>query len=222
MYIIEPLDQAPAANATWTDAPWAELPALTVDQFRPESSSHRPLVQARLGHVDDVIHLLWRVEDRYVRCVHTQRDDPVCRDSCVEFFFEPKPGQGYLNLEVNCGGAFLIYFIKDHTRGEDGTFKDRQRLPDKVASRIKIVTSLPEVVEPERDEAVTWTSRIALPASVAEHFLGPLGDLAGQQWRANFYKCADDCSHPHWASWSPVEGKLNFHQPEYFAPLLFG
>ena len=24
-------------------------------------------------------------------------------------------------------------------------------------------------------------------------------------WRVNFYKCADDTSHPHWLTWSPVE-----------------
>jgi hypothetical protein len=221
MYIINALPDAPPATATWTDAPWADLPTLTVDQFRSESSSHRPVVQARLGHVDRTIHLLWRVEDRYVRCVHTERDEPVCRDSCVEFFFEPRPGQGYLNLEVNCGGAFLIYFIKDHRRDETGAMADRETLPEEVASQIRIATSLPKTVEPERDEPVTWTCRIELPVAVAEHFLGPLGELAGQQWRANFYKCADDCSHPHWASWATVEGKLNFHQPEYFAPLLF-
>ena len=27
-------------------------------------------------------------------------------------------------------------------------------------------------------------------------------------WRANFYKCGDDTSHPHWAAWSPLK-KVN-------------
>ena len=37
----------------------------------------------------------------------------------------------------------------------------------------------------------------------------------------NFFKCADDSSHPHWASWAPIGEALNFHQPQYFAPLRF-
>jgi len=33
-----------------------------------------------------------------------------------------------------------------------------------------------------------------------EHYVGPLGPLTGQVWRGNFFKCAEDNSHPHWAA----------------------
>jgi hypothetical protein len=42
----------------------------------------------------------------------------------------------------------------------------------------------------------------------------------GNLWRANFYKCGDDTSHPHWAAWSPVD-ELNFHLPRCFGRLGF-
>lgn len=34
----------------------------------------------------------------------------------------------------------------------------------------------------------------------------------GTRWRANFYKCADKTSHPHWLTWAPVDyPKPKFH-----------
>ncbi|MBF0230732.1 MAG: hypothetical protein HQK63_14285 [Desulfamplus sp.] len=42
------------------------------------------------------------------------------------------------------------------------------------------------------------------------------------EWRANFYKCADKTSHPHWLTWSPVDfPKPNFHIHESFGILKF-
>ncbi|MEW6117215.1 MAG: carbohydrate-binding family 9-like protein, partial [Nitrospirota bacterium] len=41
-----------------------------------------------------------------------------------------------------------------------------------------------------------------------------------REWRANFYKCGDATSHPHWASWAPVEA-LNFHLPHCFGTICF-
>ena len=56
--------------------------------------------------------------DQYVRCTHRTYGDPVYRDSCVEFFIQPKPGRGYFNFEFNCGGAFLCnYRLLSFPRG---------------------------------------------------------------------------------------------------------
>jgi hypothetical protein len=44
----------------------------------------------------------------------------------------------------------------------------------------------------------------------------------GVTWRANFYKCADKTSHPHWLTWAPVNyPKPKFHLPEYFGRIEF-
>ena len=55
-------------------------------------------------------------------------------------------------------------------------------------------------------------------SSLLEAYVGPIGDLSGQTWRANLYKCADHTSHPNWASWSPIQ-RLSFHLPEFFGEL---
>jgi hypothetical protein len=81
-------------------------------------------------------------------------------------------------------------------------------------------SSLPAVVDPEIDAPVDWELAFFVPTEVLEDYVGPIGPLAGQEWRANFYKCGDETSHPHWAAWSPVD-ELNFHLPRCFGTLRF-
>jgi len=192
---------------------------VAVDQFLPQSSSHRPRTFARLAHDGENLHGRFVVEDRFVRSVRTGYGSEVWKDSCVEFFVEPRPGRGYFNFEFNCGGAFLVNHIVDPTRTPEG-FKQFTRLPEAVARAISVRTSLPPVIEPERIEPITWTLEFSLPIQLFEPFVGPLGDLAGQTWRGNFFKCAEDNSHPHWAAWSPVD-EFNFHRPCCFGGLRF-
>jgi hypothetical protein len=45
---------------------------------------------------------------------------------------------------------------------------------------------------------------------------------SGVRWKANFYKCADKTSHPHWLTWSPVDYPTpKFHLPQFFGTLEF-
>jgi hypothetical protein len=48
----------------------------------------------------------------------------------------------------------------------------------------------------------------------------PLTIENGNLWRANFYKCGHDTSHPHRGAWSPVD-ELNYHLPRCFGRLGF-
>ena len=77
------------------------------------------------------------------------------------------------------------------------------------------------MVEPEIQEDTDWPLEFFIPFSLLAKYAGPLGEIAGQEWRANFYKCGDRTSHPHWARWAPINGQLNFHQPQFFGQLLF-
>ena len=51
------------------------------------------------------------------------------------------------------------------------------------------------------------------PGIILVQYCGGAPPVPGDRWRANFYKCGDETSHPHWASWSPV-GRLDFHRPQ--------
>ena len=154
-----------------------------------------------------------------MRCLRTQYHDPVWKDSCVEFFAQPKPDRGYFNFEFNCGGAFLCCYITNPERTPDG-FKEFIKVPAGIGQTIRARSSLPQRIEPEITEPMVWTLGFFIPFALFEHYLGPLGALTGQVWRGNFFKCAKENSHPHWASWSPVD-EFNFHRPNCFGWLRF-
>ena len=202
------------------DAPcWSGLDTLNIANFRPESSDHRPVVSARLGYDGAFLRGIFRTEDRYVRSVATGFQQNVCRDSCVEFFVQPRGEGAYHNFEFNAGGAMLWHCVRDHSRGPTG-FADMSVTSDEECQAVEIISSLPSTVEPEIREPLTWTLAFAIPVSLLEKYVGALGPLSGQTWRANFYKCGDKTSHPHWGSWMPVS-ELNFHLPACFGVIQF-
>jgi hypothetical protein len=217
-YLVRRVEAAPGTTA-WDDRSWAKASVLAIDSFRPESSGHRPRCEARLVHTRDALAGIFRVLDRYVRCRHTRFQDPVYEDSCVEIFLQPKPEQGYLNFEMNCGGALLSTHITDHRRVPGG-FEAFARLTPEEGRMVRIATSLTSPIEPEREEPLVWTLSFVIPVPLLEGRVGAIGALSGQQWRANLFKCGDRTSHPHWASWSPVD-ELNFHLPHCFGLLRF-
>jgi hypothetical protein len=221
-YTIERTSAAPAFNLDWSDPSWSGAQTLSVSHFLSRSSDHRPVTRAKLLHDDQTIYVFFHVQDRYVRAVAEKYQDPVCRDSCVEFFVEPRAGKGYFNFEFNCGGTLLLFYIEDPTRSPDPAqpFKKMTPISWDLASRIRVAHSMPKSIDPEIDTPTTWSIQYAIPRAVFEHHVGPLGSLADQTWRGNFYKCADKTSHPHWATWSPID-EVNFHLPRCFAPIAF-
>jgi hypothetical protein len=86
---------------------------------------------------------------------------------------------------------------------------------------VAVRSSLPPVVEPELEGPLAWQLAFFIPTTLLERHVGAIGPLPGERWRANLYKCGDRTSHPHWASWSPVDA-LNFHLPHCFGELRFG
>lgn len=132
---------------------------------------------------------------------------------------EPKVGGGYFNFEFNCGGAFLCSHITNPERVPGG-FKEFTQVPREIAHAVQVRSSLPRLVEKEISDPITWILQFYIPLNLLEHFVGPLGNLPNQIWRGNFFKCAEEVSHPHWASWSPVD-EFNFHLPRCFGMLRF-
>lgn len=219
-YTVRKTAAAPSLDGQWDAPVWQGAETLAVAVARPESSDHRPQVRARLLHDGATIFGIYRVEDRYVRSVRTRFQDPVCNDSCVEFFFQPHAGPGYFNFEFNAGGTFLCAYIRDCTRIGKSGFADFTMLGPEAERMVQVHHSLPATVEPEIAAPTAWTLQFALPVALLEAYAGPLGRLDGRQWTANFYKCGDETSHPHWLSWAPVE-TLNFHLPKCFQPIQF-
>ena len=219
-YLVRRATRTPALDGQWDAPPWNEADTLAVTHFHPDSSDHRPVTRARLLYDKDGLYVMFRVEDRYVRCIHCGYQADVYKDACAEFFARPRPDKGYFNFEMNCGGSLLLKYIEDSRRGPGGFAKSLD-VPAEIAQRITIYHELPERIDPEMPDAITWTIAYVIPFNLFEEYVGPLEDVSGMTWRANFYKCAEDNSHPHWAAWSSVGEEKNFHQPDRFGEIRF-
>jgi len=216
VYHIARARVTPELKGDWDGPAWGATEALEVAGFHEKSSDHRPRTQAKLLYDDSNLYVVFRVEDKYVRSVRTGYQAEVCKDSCVEFFVGPHADLGYFNFETNCGGSLLLHY---NGKGNDAGWQSL--VAQSWLEKVRLYHSMPSVVPNELPGPQTWLVEYAIPFDLFDAHVRPVRPVAGKEWRANFYKCASDCSHPHWASWSPIGEALTFHDPRYFGRLVF-
>ena len=218
IYEVKRLTVPMPIDADWEKPQWQNVEPIKITNVLGAKPRFQPNVQAKLLYNTDYIYVIFRVEDRYLRAITTENHGPVWEDSCVEFFFTPEmeAEKGYFNLETNCLGTILF---RHQDKPETNTKKLK---PDEMAE-LEIAHSLTgEVIDPEITNPVTWTLEYHVPVNIIDRYHSVVKPSPGVKWRANFFKCAENNSNPHWITWSLIEnGKLNFHQPEYFGIIEF-
>ena len=216
-YQVQRVAQPIAIDADWDKPAWQAIQPLELTYYMGEKPEHLPPTQAKLAYDDQAIYVIFRVQDKYVRAVAAKHQDPVCRDSCAEFFFTPGTDvkKGYFNLEMNCGGTMLLNFQTIPRRGTPIAPAD--------IDRIQVAHTMPKIVDPERVGPTAWTIEYRLPLDLLPTYMPEAVKPApGVTWRANFFKCGDQTSHPHWLTWSFVDRpRPDFHVPECFGTLEF-
>ena len=217
-YQVKRLNAPLTIDGNWDKPAWKNVPAVELTHYMGDRPDHLPRTLAKVMYDDQALYVIFRVEDRYIRAVARQHDDMVCRDSCVEFFFAPGMDltRGYFNLEMNCGGTMLFHF-------QIIPRKDSIALDADDLTKIQVAHTMPKRVETEITQPTTWTVEYRLPLDILPNYRKDISKPGpGVTWRANFFKCADDTSHPHWLTWSKVERpRPDFHVPEYFGTLQF-
>lgn len=204
-------------DGRWKADFWEGADTLALENYMGERPDHFPKTEAKLLYDKDHIYIIFRVEDRYIRAVSQKFCDAVYCDSCAEFFFTPGMDieDGYFNIEMNCGGVMLMNHQK---RREDNC----RCISDDDAGKIQVFHSLPKIIDPEITEPTTWTVEYCLPIEILGNYAAVEKPDSGVLWRANFYKCGDETSHPHWLTWAPIDlPKPDFHQPTFFGILEF-
>jgi hypothetical protein len=217
-YTVTRLNGPIQLDARWEKNPWNRIAILRLNNYMGDEPEHFPDVAVRLAYDDISLYVIFRVADRYVCSRKAHYQDRVCEDSCVEFFFTPGKNRsnGYFNLEVNCGGT--AYFHHQKGRG----IAD---VPVSSAdfNRVQIAHTAPKVIDEEITESTIWMVEYCLPYEILSNYASFTKPTPGVIWYANFYKCADESSHPHWLTWSKVDLPMpDFHQPKFFGRLEFG
>ncbi len=196
-------------------APWPDVPALSVGHYLWLDNAYRPSVEARLCRSPSFLNVRFRVGEERVRVRFTKFQDPVYKDSCVEFFVDmfPEKRLGYVNFETNAAGTLLAAFGPDRSR--------RTPLWPEDLAGFEASASVPGPVDGEHG-APAWTLEYRVPVSLFARLYG--GDIRpGHRAAGNFYKCGDETEVAHYGAWSPVETPSpDFHRPEFFGELVFG
>lgn len=169
-----------------------------------------PEVSFVMGYTSTGIYLKYYVSEHYFKATYLHYQDPVFKDSCVEFFVQLGDDANYYNLEFNALGTGRIsYGINRH---------ERQQVPAVAVKNLKrwVIKKAPE----PRNNAHQWQITLVIPMEVfCFHDLKKMGNTT---MRANFYKCGDDLPEVHYIAWNQVKSVIpDFHQPLYFGNLLF-
>lgn len=178
-----------------------------------EAFSYSPQVSFRIAHANNQIWLKYYVTEKNILAQVDEVNGGVAGDSCVEFFFDPHADGNYYNFEFSCIGMPHLSYGSDR---RERKFIDAE----KIKKDISISSSLGNEPFVERTGNHSWEMTIIIPASIltADDEI----QLKGLRTKANFYKCGDNTSEPHYLSWNPIKSeKPDFHRPEYFGTLIF-
>ena len=187
-------------------------PGELIDTLNLEDYNYKPEVRFNIAYNDKEIFVKYYIREGFVKAEKTETNQMVCEDSCVEFFISPADDGIYYNLEFNAIGTCLL--------GTGSCRKDRMLAPPAVVKSIRRKGSAGNSPFGERMGEFTWTITVAIPKEV--FFLHRVGDLKNKKFKANFYKCGDKLTHPHYLTWNPVgTNNPDYHQPEFFGVLKF-
>ena len=134
------------------------------------------------------------------KAVYTKYNDPVYKDSCMEFFasFNPESNK-YMNFEMNSNGAFLAAVRTERAN----------------KTPIDTLAPLPEVKAVHTEDG--WSVEVFFSNELIGALFGKDSFKSGESFKGNFYKCGDETEIPHFGMWSPIENeKPDFHRPEFF------
>ena len=217
IYSVSRVDEPITIDADWNKPVWQAIQPISLKRYMGDKPEHFPQVQAKLAYDDTHIYVIWKVNDQFVRAVANEHQGPVYQDSCVEFFFIPDNlgGLEYFNLEMNCGGTMLFHH-------QEFGKPEKVNISSEDIAAMQVAHSLPRIITEEIKEKTTWYLEYAIPFEILKNYYQLEYPKSGAKWRANFYKCADKTSHPHWLTWSEVQyPEPRFHLPEFFGTLVF-
>ena len=189
-----------------------ELPRQNIECCPWPAYSYRPEVTFSIGYDLTSIYLKFYVTEETILVRYNKTNDPVYKDSCVEFFISFENDINYYNLEFNSLGTCLAGYGPDQ--------ENRMLLCPELLQLIRkdVVLSSPSSYNSVKN--YRWQLTLGIPIQVFSSH--SISSLKGCLARANFYKCGDELPKPHYLSWKNIKAPgPNFHQPNFFGILRF-
>lgn len=184
---------------------WDAIAALQIDVPYQEPADIQ--AWAKLCWDETGIHVNLQTKEKNIRCQELQPLDPICEDSCLEFFIRPTEAMQYFNFEYNL--ACNIYL------GFGSCIDDSIRL---VPNDQKALFH-PRSYRTEDGWGITYH----IPFTFIQLFFPGFQAQEGLQFYGNCYKCGDKTVQPHYLSWNPIQpGVLSFHCPAFFGRMILG
>ena len=180
-------------------APWPEF-------------AYVPKVEFSIAHSGDCIFIKYYVQESVIKATYYKPNDPVYKDSCVEFFISFDDEDEYYNLEFNAIGTCKLNFGINRNQ--------RQIIPDDLVQKIKYYTTIKNQAISETNTEIHWELTLMIPLEVfSKH---KIKSLTGRHCAANFYKCGDELPVPHYLCWNNIESVVpDFHLRQFFGKILF-
>ncbi len=173
---------------------------------------YKPDVKFKMAYCNNHILLKYYVTEESIRAREARVNGAVHKDSCVEFFFSTNGKNTYYNFEFNCVGIPHVAYGQGRA--------NRASIDPGILKLIKVKSSLGNQPFEEKTGGHQWEMMIIIPKECLINDKDIV--LKGLNANANFYKCGDDTSKPHYVTWNPI-GTENpdYHQPAYFGELSF-
>ncbi len=182
----------------------SEMPKeiITITDYCNMGNEYKPRVDFNLTYNDEGFHAHFDVYERNPKAVYTNNFDPVCCDSCVEWFmfFDPDNCDRYFNFEVNANGVMDTSFRLNRDVFEEVTDDD--------VKSFNIKTHIFDDF---------WTVDYTIPYKFIKKFINDYEFKKDTVVRANVFKCGDETEFEHYGCWGMVDrDDPDFHTPQYF------
>lgn len=182
-----------------------------IDELNWEEFNYKPKVDFQIFYSRQALYIKYDISEKSVLAKKHNTNDPVYKDSCVEFFISSGDGK-YYNFEFNCiGTRYAGYGISRESR---------ETMDKKSVEQIRTYSTLGSDPFDEIEGDISWSLIVEIPFNLFTD--KDIKSIRGSLIRANFYKCGDDMSEPHYVSWNSIRSENpDFHRPEFFGEINF-
>ncbi|MBR5157868.1 MAG: hypothetical protein IKW59_08905 [Clostridia bacterium] len=193
MYIIKKTDNNISCI---NDKAWDFANVVNVDKINWQRFGWAPKMTAKLLYNDYGIYVKMETDEKPLLARYCNQNDPVSRDSCMEFFFRPNENDDkYFNFEFNPFGTMFFGLRKSR---EDSVNPEQNKEFFNVKSYV---------------DDKNWVLQFTIPFGyIDEVFGGHTKTMYG-----NLYKCGGETERRHYATYYPINTeKPDYHRPEFF------